>query len=120
MHRLHDTAMQSVAGSYEVTLRAAQTGHMDSSDLPVLGAQTQPDAEARAQVLATIRRLTSRIFRTDAARQTLALAGGEIAHRSCSVHSSVQRKIAADLTTDCGLIRHVATDRNRWTQAVRI
>jgi predicted dienelactone hydrolase len=62
MHRLHDTAMQSVAGSYEVTLRAAETSHMDFSDLPVLGAQTQADAEARAQVLATIRSLTLAFF----------------------------------------------------------
>jgi hypothetical protein len=62
MHRLHDAAMQSIAGSYEVTLRAAGTSHMDFSDLPMLGAQTQADAEVRAQVLATIRSLTLAFF----------------------------------------------------------
>jgi hypothetical protein len=76
MHRLHDTAMQSVAGSYEVTLRAAQTSHMDFSDLPVLGAQTQPDAEARAQVLATIRSLTLAFFEQTLRRKPSLLLEG--------------------------------------------
>jgi len=62
MRRLHDSAMQSVAGSYEVTLRAAGTSHMDFSDLPLLGAQTRADVEARVQFLTTIRSLTLAFF----------------------------------------------------------
>jgi len=63
LKRDHEIAMKTVAGgAYEVGLRAAGTSHADFSDLPMLGAMTSTEADARAQVLATIRSLTLAFF----------------------------------------------------------
>jgi platelet-activating factor acetylhydrolase isoform II len=63
LKRDHEIAMKTVSGgAYEVGLRAAGTSHADFSDLPVLGAMTSTEADARAAVLATIRSLTLAFF----------------------------------------------------------
>jgi predicted dienelactone hydrolase len=61
--RDHDVAMRVVSGgSYEVAIDSSKSSHADFSDLPVLGATSGNDADARAQVLATIRTLTLAFF----------------------------------------------------------
>jgi predicted dienelactone hydrolase len=61
--RDHELAMQTVSGgSYEVGLDASKTSHADFSDLPVLGAKTGDDADARVKVVATIRALARAFF----------------------------------------------------------
>jgi predicted dienelactone hydrolase len=63
LDRNHDAALQAVAGgSYEVVLQKSNTSHMDFTDLPLLGAQTTGEAEARAHVLAAVRSLTLAFF----------------------------------------------------------
>ena len=42
-------------GSYRVRLRSEKVGHMDFSDLPLLGAHDRSDADKRAAILATVR-----------------------------------------------------------------
>lgn len=42
-------------GSYRVRLRSEKVGHMDFSDLPLLGVHDRSDAEKRAAILATVR-----------------------------------------------------------------
>ena len=59
----HDAALQSVVGgSYEVVLQQSKTSHMDFSDVPLLGAQTAAETEARAHVLTVVRSLTLAFF----------------------------------------------------------
>ena len=63
LKRDHEIAMKSVSGgAYEVALRAAVMSHADFTDLPMLGAMTNTEQDARAQVLATIRSLTLAFF----------------------------------------------------------
>jgi len=63
LDRDHDAALQAVAGrSYEVVLQQSKTSHMDFTDLPLLGAQTPAETEARAHVLAVVRSLTLAFF----------------------------------------------------------
>jgi predicted dienelactone hydrolase len=63
LHRDHDAALQAVAGgSYEMVLEKSKTTHMDFTDLPLLGAGTTADAEARERVVATVRSLTLAFF----------------------------------------------------------
>ena len=49
-------------GSYEVVLQNSKTTHADFTDLPVLGARADAEAEARARVLATVRSVTLAFF----------------------------------------------------------
>jgi hypothetical protein len=58
----HDAALTLPGGSYEVVLDRAKTTHMDFTDLPLLGAGTNEDAEARIRVIATVRSLTLAFF----------------------------------------------------------
>jgi Platelet-activating factor acetylhydrolase, isoform II len=62
LSRDHDTALQRVDAGYEVVLNFAKTSHADFTDLPLLGAGTSEDAEARAHVIATVRSLTLAFF----------------------------------------------------------
>lgn len=51
-----EEAMRSTGrGSYRVRLRGEEVGHMDFSDLPLLGAHDRSDAEKRAAILAVVR-----------------------------------------------------------------
>ena len=59
----HELAMRTVSGgSYEVGLDASKISDADFSDLPVLGAKTGDDADARVKVVSTIRALTLAFF----------------------------------------------------------
>jgi hypothetical protein len=58
----HDAALAVPGGAYEVVMDRAKMTHMDFTDLPLLGAQTSDDAEARARLLATVRSLTLAFF----------------------------------------------------------
>jgi predicted dienelactone hydrolase len=49
-------------GSYRVRLRSEKVAHMDFSDLPLLGAHDDADAEKRAAILATVRRYVLAFF----------------------------------------------------------
>ena len=62
LRRDHDTPLQRVDAAYEVVLNFAKTSHADFTDLPLLGAGTNEDADARAHVIATVRSLTLAFF----------------------------------------------------------
>jgi platelet-activating factor acetylhydrolase isoform II len=63
LDRDHDAALQAVrGGSYEVVLTRANTTHMDFTDLPTLGAQTQAEADLHARVMSVVRRWTLAFF----------------------------------------------------------
>jgi len=49
-------------GSYRVRLQSEKVGHMDFSDLPLLGAHDRADVEKRAAILATVRSYTLAFF----------------------------------------------------------
>ena len=62
LNREHDGALRLPGGAYEVVLDRTKTTHMDFTDLPLLGAGTSEDADARARVVATVRGLTLAFF----------------------------------------------------------
>ena len=80
--------MKTVSGgAYEVGLRAAGTSHADFSDLPMLGAMTSTEADARAQVLAMIRSLTLAFFeQTLRGRRSAVLEGKSHSEIVQSIH----------------------------------
>jgi predicted dienelactone hydrolase len=88
LKRDHEIAMKTVSGgAYEVAVRAAGTSHADFSDLPLLGAMTSTEAEARAQVLATIRSLTLAFFeQTLEGKRSLVLEGKSHSEIVQSIH----------------------------------
>jgi len=55
-------AMQRIRAGYEVVLDSAKTTHEDFTDLPLLAAQTDDDAMAKAHVVTVIRQLTLAFF----------------------------------------------------------
>src|SRR5262252_7862422 len=62
LDRDHDAALRLPGGAYEVVLDRTKTTHMDFTDLPLLGAGTEEEADARAGVVATVRSLTLAFF----------------------------------------------------------
>jgi hypothetical protein len=62
LDRDHQGAMHRIAAGYEVVLGPANTTHDDFTDLPVLAAQTDDDAMAKAHVVAVVRQLTLAFF----------------------------------------------------------
>jgi predicted dienelactone hydrolase len=62
LDRGKDVAMRLAGASYRVILDSAQTTHSDFTDLPMLAAQTDDDATARAHVVAVVRELTLAFF----------------------------------------------------------
>jgi predicted dienelactone hydrolase len=62
LDRDHDAALQRAGGSYDVVLDRTKTTHMDFTDLPLLAAQTDDDAIARARVVTVVRQLTLAFF----------------------------------------------------------
>lgn len=62
LDREHDAALKLPGGAYEVVLDRTKMTHMDFTDLPLLGASTAEDAEARARVIATVRSVTLAFF----------------------------------------------------------
>jgi platelet-activating factor acetylhydrolase isoform II len=63
LDRDHDAALQAVrGGSYEVVLTKSNTTHMDFTDLPALGAQTQADADLHSHVMSVVRKWTLAFF----------------------------------------------------------
>jgi predicted dienelactone hydrolase len=62
LRRDHDTALQRVDAAYEVVLNFAKTSHADFTDLPLLAAQTDDDAMAKAHVVNAVRQLTLAFF----------------------------------------------------------
>jgi pimeloyl-ACP methyl ester carboxylesterase len=62
LDREHDAALRLPGASYEVVLDRTKTTHMDFTDLPLLGAGTTGDADARARVVAAVRSLTLAFF----------------------------------------------------------
>jgi predicted dienelactone hydrolase len=62
LDRDHDAALRLPGGSLDVVLDPMPTTHMDFTDLPLLGAKTEADAETRARVVETIRGLTLAFF----------------------------------------------------------
>jgi hypothetical protein len=62
LDREHHAALGLPGGAYEVVLDLMRTTHMDFTDLPLLGAGTSEDADARARVVATVRSLTLSFF----------------------------------------------------------
>ena len=62
LDRDKDAAMRLSGTSYRVILDSAKTTHSDFTDLPMLAAQTDDDAMARAHVATVIRELTLAFF----------------------------------------------------------
>lgn len=62
LDRDHDAALRLPGGSYEVVMNRSKAAHMDFTDLPILGAKTQEDADTREHLLATVRSLTLAFF----------------------------------------------------------
>jgi hypothetical protein len=63
LDRDHDAVLQAVrGGSYEVVLSKSNTTHMDFTDLPILGAETQVEADLHARVLSVVRKWTLAFF----------------------------------------------------------
>ena len=62
LDRDHDATLRLPGSSYEVVFDRTKTTHMDFTDLPLLGAGTSEDADARGRVVATVRSLTLAFF----------------------------------------------------------
>jgi predicted dienelactone hydrolase len=62
LDRDQDAAMRLVGASYKVVLDRTKTTHADFTDLPLLAAQTEDGATARAHVVTVVRALTLAFF----------------------------------------------------------
>jgi len=62
LNRDQDAAMRRVGASYRVVLDRTTTTHADFTDLPLLAAQTEDGAMARARVVTVVRALTLAFF----------------------------------------------------------